>query len=121
MTDPIPVLDACIACGNIVRTEERVEAKGPDGKDVILHEVCFLRDALLQEQHRSKVWGDLLRAIVHHLGDVVTVGLGDVARGAQAGDLSSRQEGDRITLWVGEPRRIVLAGSLPKGLPAPRT
>ncbi len=117
----IPIVDACAACGNIVRTDERITGKNAEGKDLILHEVCFLRSTLAQEQHRSKVWGDLLRVLVHHLGNMVSFDLADVVKAAQMGPLASDQEGSRITIWVGERRRVVLAGALPANLPHPRT
>ncbi len=115
---PVPAPGICPIC-NCPLQGPQLEVVNQAGAKANVHEVCYLRQALAQEQRRSTIWSQLLAALVHAAGDELRVTRQAIQAAAAAGPLVSADQPDgTVKIQVGDGRRIVLAHSL-QGLPKP--
>ena len=110
----------CPACRCLLNGVE-VEVTDQAGKKAQLHEICFLRASHLEFQRRAMIYGQLLAALVHRLGDTAAVTHAEIEAGNAAGLLKTVDEpGGIVSITVGDGGRIILPGALPPKIPVPR-
>ena len=113
---PCPACNEKIPAGSTVW---RVKAQ-PEAEPVDLHEPCFLSNALMAATQRARIFEHLLAGLVHRSGGRVVLEVAQIQQALAAGGVQSKDEpGGKVAIWVGEEKRIVLAGAneMP---PAPR-